>query len=210
MNGQPLNEFELLRQKAMQRARKEGQRATEALQRRFAALGGLQTGAAIKAQQVAQQEAQRIGEERLGDIDIAEAAERQRRKEITEGREFQAGEAAKVRAQQAEQFAKTFGLQEKGFEFGKETKLRELGLAERELSLNEDIAAFNKQIALAELGRPTDIFGQLLGPQFSTSKFGSFNLGGYDYDIGKGVTGGLLGGLSGPAGTGIGAGLGFL
>lgn len=168
---QTIPEFELLKQKATQRARIAGQEASGAIKRRFAALGGLQTGAAIKAQSIAQEKARRGGEEQVQQLGLAEVAEATRRGERAE----ELGLRKEAFGFQKEEAAKGHEFQEKAFEFGKETKLQELKIAERELSLNEDIASFNKMIAEAELGRPTDIFGQLLGPKFSSSN--QFGLG---------------------------------
>ena len=140
-----LPEFDILRQQVKQRATAAGQEAGGAIKRRFAALGGLNTGASIKAEQLAREKAQKIATGELGQLDVAEAAEERRRTEAD----------------------RAFNLQET-------STLRGLDLAERELSLNEDIAKFNKEMAKWQQGQPTDIFGQLLGPQFSTSKWGGY------------------------------------
>lgn len=169
-NGKQLPEFQVLRDRAQQRARVAGQEAGGAINRRFAALGGLQSGAAIKTAQVAREQAQRVGEEQIGQLDLAEAATQRQQEQVKEQRDFQAGEAFKGREFAAKESGLGRELQREGLAFQRESKLAELGLAERELSLNEDIAGFNKQIALAEQGKPTDIFGQLLGPEYSLSK----------------------------------------
>ena len=91
------DQFEILRRRARQRANTQGQQQQEALKRRFASIGRLNSGAAIKTGQIAAQQAARQGEETAQNIDVAEARENQRRRELQEGRQFQAGETQKQR-----------------------------------------------------------------------------------------------------------------
>jgi hypothetical protein len=93
----PLDEYELLRKRALQQANAQTQAQDDALKRRFAAMGQLNSGASIKQMQLnAQAGAERADQAQEG-ISIAEAQERQRRKEVTEGRDFASGEAQKQR-----------------------------------------------------------------------------------------------------------------
>jgi hypothetical protein len=84
--------FEILRKRAQQAARTQTQQEKEGLQRRFAQIGQVGSGAQIRSEaQAAERGAKRLqrAEETVG---LAELAERQRRAEIAEGREFQRGE----------------------------------------------------------------------------------------------------------------------
>ena len=87
-----INQFELARRRASQRSGAETQAQQGALKRRFATLGGLGSGASIKAdQQVAEQGAQRVQQATEG-IDVAEAQDTARKEEIQEARKFQTSE----------------------------------------------------------------------------------------------------------------------
>lgn len=46
-------------------------------------------------------------------------------------------------------------------------KIRALDQADRQFELDKKISEFNKQLARLEAGRPTDLFGQLFGKNFS-------------------------------------------
>lgn len=201
--------LETARNRAKQRANVAGQEASQAIRRRFAALGGVSGGAAIKQESLARGRAQEIGERAIEGIDIEEARERQRQEEIKEQRTFASGEALKARefgAGQAEkqrgflagqselgrEFAGEQGEKQRGFaaeqselqrrfvaaESDEDRRQRndrageQLQFAREQLAFEKDVAAFNKQIAAWEQGQPTDLFGSLLGPQFSTSSSG--------------------------------------
>jgi hypothetical protein len=87
-----INQFELARRRAKQRSGAETQAQQGALKRRFATLGGLGSGASIKAeQQAAEQGAQRVQQATEG-IDVAEAQDVARKEEIQEARKFQTSE----------------------------------------------------------------------------------------------------------------------
>lgn len=51
--------------------------------------------------------------------------------------------------------------------------LKQLGLSAKGLKLEADAQKFNKELAKWQQGQPTDLLGQLLGPEFSTSGGGS-------------------------------------
>lgn len=121
------NEFDLARKRAQQQSNAAVQQQRDAIKRRAAAQGGLNSGAFIKQEQQAMQQ----GQEQLGQaneqIDTAQRAEARRIKEIEEQRNFQKGEreaaqkfaaaeSALARGMQADQFAKTFGLSKEQFE----------------------------------------------------------------------------------------------
>lgn len=95
--------FDILRSQAKQQQGAATQAQKDALKRRFAQLGQTTSGAAIKAEQLAEQEGQKQLGQRIGQIDIAEQSEQQRQKEIKEGREFARGEREASQAFGAEQ-----------------------------------------------------------------------------------------------------------
>lgn len=191
--AQPKNQFDVARKRLRQQEITQGQEAERALKRQFARAGGLGSGAYIKQLGIAKS---KIGEQAQSGreaIQSAELRELERRKEIEEGRKFASGEAEKGR-----QFAKAEGATQRTFQkgmfdveqkfrqqqaefqnnlarFGQTTKLKQLDLAKQQFDLEKDIAAFNKEIALAELNKPTDLFASLLGPSLGFGKGGFFS-----------------------------------
>lgn len=144
----PLPEFELERKRASGRVRTAAQAAREALERRFAAIGGLQSGAHIKAQA----DLERGIEEGIGgsleDIEMRETAERRRIAELAEQRKFVAAESEKGRALTRELEAAQRGLQERGLAFQEKAHAATLGLEERKLDIGKE--QFGKQFGLAQ------------------------------------------------------------
>jgi hypothetical protein len=123
----PLPEFALQRKKVEQRINADTQGQQDALQRRFAAQGMLNSGAAIKQQGIVANQAQQTREDALAGVDAAEIGEMQRRQEIQDnrdfaaneaklGREFQASESSLGRALQASQFDRNFAQQGSQFD----------------------------------------------------------------------------------------------
>lgn len=152
---QPLPEFDVQRKKVEQRANAAAQGQQDALQRRFAANGMLNSGAAIKQQQIAANEANTQREDALQAVDAAEISEAQRRQEVQDqmafasgeaqkGREFQGSESALARAMQGSQFDRS--LAQSGSQFDKN-----FGLQKQQLGYDRQDQAWNKAIAGAQL-----------------------------------------------------------
>ena len=149
--------FDLLRKKASQGAEAQGQEAQGALQRRFATLGNLKSGAAIKQQQLV---GQKVGEAKanaLEGIGVAQAGEEaQRAKELEQrdfaadqakiGREFQSSER-----QASQKFGSDFQRSEReaGQKFGAEQA--GLGRDFQEKLQNKDLA-FKDNVFRVESG----------------------------------------------------------
>ena len=160
--GQPSNQpdqFEILRRRARQRANTQGQQQQEALKRRFASIGRLNSGAAIKTGQIAAQQAARQGEETAQNIDVAEARENQRRRELQQGRDFQAGETQKQRdfasteAGKGREFQTGILTQQQDFAGGEAQKNRDFqqALADKEFQAQAAQNFLQNQINLGEL-----------------------------------------------------------
>lgn len=167
-----LRQFDILRQQASQRSQGDAQKAQDALKRRFSALGASNSGAAIKAEQNVGQEALKQREAAIGNIDVAEAGEMQRQKEVQEGRDFQiteaqkqrdfasgeakvgrefeAGQADLGRRFQRELFDKESVFKNKVFDFESGMKAKEFDLALREFDRDSQITAFNQALAMSE------------------------------------------------------------
>ncbi len=113
---QQLPEYEAMRRRTQQRLESEGQGQQEALQRRFAQVGNLNSGAAIKNEQALQGQIATQKEDALGQIDAQEMGEQQRRQEVQDQMAFQSGEAQKGRDFQGGMFNQEFGLKNQAFD----------------------------------------------------------------------------------------------
>ncbi len=101
--------YDYMRTRAATDVNSSRQKTSEALDRRFASLGGLNSGAALKAQENVQRNADRASADRNMEIDSAEQGEAQQAREVEKNRQFarsereasqgfQSGEAGKNRA----------------------------------------------------------------------------------------------------------------
>jgi hypothetical protein len=115
------DEFELLRRRLQQRGATRGEARQRDLNRRFAAAGGLPSGAAFKIRQQAQEAAERQTSEDVQDINVIEAQTRRQEREAQRGREFAreerigAQEFAGQQAQLGREFQTTERLGAQGF-----------------------------------------------------------------------------------------------
>jgi hypothetical protein len=233
------NTYELARQRATEQANTQAQSQNDAIRRRFASLGNLNSGAAIKQQQIAQDQANQQRERAISEINAQEAdmqgqrdfqremqstqhqfqagqSDKDRAQQMAlqdrgfsfqggenalqralqqrmqqegfafqggenalqralqqqmqqEGFTFQRGESALERQQQANQFAKQFGLQQQTFEkeYGRGGyKEQAMEMAKREADMNELIARINAQITAAGIDDDdlrAQIMSQVLG-----------------------------------------------
>lgn len=146
------NPYDMARERAQQRASQTGQKNAGAIARRFAAIGGLNSGAAIKAQQMAHQQADQQREDAVRDVDIAEG-------QMAQQQAHQSSEAEKARQFQADQAGQDRGFQEKVFSFDKESKLKQLDLAFQQFDLQKDESAFNRRLARYQAGQSGGLFG---------------------------------------------------
>lgn len=80
--------FELLGKRASQQAQQRKQQEEEGLKRQFARIGGIGSGAQIRATQQAGQERAKALEDVQAQLGAAESQERQQQEEIQKGREF--------------------------------------------------------------------------------------------------------------------------
>jgi len=84
--------YDVLGQQVQREERQRTGQEQEALQRRFASMGALGSGASVRAEQTAQEEgAKRFGQAKLG-IETARLGEEQRFAEVEEGRQYSTAE----------------------------------------------------------------------------------------------------------------------
>jgi hypothetical protein len=124
-----LPQFDVLKGQATQRANAAGQQQEQALQRKFASLGNLNSGAAIKLQQQSAADINQQKEDVIQGLDAAQTQEIARLGEVEKGREFQSAETAMQRQAQQSQFDRSFAEQQRQSSF-----MEQLGLQEHELS----------------------------------------------------------------------------
>ncbi len=165
----PTNQFDVARKRAQQQAAQAVQGQQEALQRKFASLGNLQSGAAIKQQQLAAEKGQEQLQGVNEGIDAAEMADQQRKQELAQqqqfareerlgSQEFAGGQSALARALQESQFGKSLaeqvaGRTQQGEQFG--------------LSLANQKDQFGQSLGEQKAGRiqQGEQFGKSLGEQ---------------------------------------------
>ena len=152
------NQFDAMRRRAaganqVQMQKAQGQQ-NESMQRKFAAGGLMNSGAAIKAQQVADQELtgqfNQQFQDQQGGIDEAEAQQSFAASEAQRGRDFQGLEAQKGRDFQGGQFDKSFALDS-------EMKRAQMGLAQDEMGLKRQDQEFNMAGVMRDRGYGVDL-----------------------------------------------------
>lgn len=150
-----LPEFEQLRQQQRQKFLAQKQDANDAISRRFAAMGNLNSGAAIKTQQITNQQIDEQANQADQAIGFQQAQQRTQLNEAQKGRDFQSAEAQKARDQD-------LSFKDKVFAFEKDSKLKQLDLAERQFALDKDAQEFEKRLAEMEAGRkPPGLFDSI-------------------------------------------------
>jgi hypothetical protein len=139
------SQFDLARRRAQQQSASNTQARRDALSRRFASLGNLDSGARVKLEQKAMdEEAQNLNQANEG-IDAQQQAEMQRRKEILQSQQFQAGEAEKGRSFSSEQAA-----MQRAFQKGERVGSQDFQAGESALTRGQQERQFNKTFDFTE------------------------------------------------------------
>jgi hypothetical protein len=152
-----------MRERATQGVQNQAQQAGEQLKRNFARMGGLNTGAFVKQQNLMQEKAtEQVDQARAG-VDLAEAQSQEQFAEAERGRQFAAGEAEKGRsfagleAEKGRSFQekmtdKDLGFKRELFDFDKFSKMKQFDLADKEFARDTQTIEFNKRQAALQLG----------------------------------------------------------
>lgn len=146
------SQFDLARKRAAEQSAANLQARKDALARRFASLGNLNSGARIKQEQLAaDQEAANLNNANES-INAQQSAELGRRKEVVMGQQFQAGEAEKGRQFSAEQAAlqRAYGTSER--EAGQSFASSQADL-QRKFQTGERLSSQDFASLQAQLGR---------------------------------------------------------
>lgn len=159
----PLPQYDAMRARLSQRTNADTQSQQDAMQRRFAAQGGLNSGAALKQQQLIAEKGVQTREDAMEGVNNQESAERQRLQEAEAqkefqsqeaasgrqfqagesalGRQFQASESALGRAQQKSQFDQDLAFRDKVAGWEHSDRMKQLDMAGAELAFNKAMAA---------------------------------------------------------------------
>lgn len=160
----PLPQFEALRQNLRDEAQSAGQQQSDALKRRFAAMGALNSGAAIKAEQQGNEAIQKQLNKELSNIGFQEAQQ-----------QFQKEEAIAGRNAQRDIYNADADFKDKVFRLESGSKLAQLDLAFDQQDLARQVAEndriinqFNSELSTITAKKPKkgligstfeDIFG---------------------------------------------------
>jgi hypothetical protein len=159
----PLPQYDLMRQRAQRQVQSQGavaqQSQQDAMSRRLAASGSLNSGGGVKALHNARAEVDQKTQEALVNanegIDAQEAQQRTTMDEAVKGRNFQRetfNEEARFKEKmfRADTFAKFQGL---------ESQLDSLDIAQLQLNLQYDESEFNKKLARHQADNSGGFFG---------------------------------------------------
>lgn len=135
-NTKAVPQFEALRQRQQNRQQAQVGTADDALKRRFASMGAMNSGAMVKAQQNMLDNSARQNEEATQGIDFAEAQESSRQEERGqdvgfrgEQFQFQKDEAGANRKMQESQFDRNYALQEAQMNMDSQAQNFNMGMA---------------------------------------------------------------------------------
>ena len=128
--------FQQQRQRLTQRFTQQGQEQDDAMKRKLAQMGNLNSGAAVKLQQQGQDQIVQQREEAIGNLDSQQAQQQMQLDEAQRMRDFQGG-----------QFDRNLALQRDAFDVDKVTKLGGLDIAKNEMELKRMEQEFNQAVA---------------------------------------------------------------
>jgi len=144
-NLDPNARFERQRLLAKQEQNQANQQASEAMQRRLAAQGRLNSGSAIKGEQKIQNAGNQVLTKRLGEIQDAQEGEQLRKQEIEEGRKFTTAEREASQAFGADQarLSREFTTSERlgGQDFSEKLMGKQQAFATSERLAGQDFAS---------------------------------------------------------------------
>lgn len=155
----PLPEYNAIRARVANQANAAGQTQSDALTRRFAAMGGAGNGAFIKNQQQVLQDAEAAKAEQLSQVDSQEAQARREMQMAEDDKQFQSEEALKGRSLAREQFNADADFKDKVFRFDSTSKLAQLEMGFVQADRDAQDQAFNKQMALYQQQHSGGLFG---------------------------------------------------
>jgi hypothetical protein len=144
----PLPQFQLAREQANTRFNQVGQQQNDALQRRFASMGNLNSGSAIKAEQQLQNDLNRERESTMAQINAAEMAKHDEADQARVGRNFQ-----------REMKNQDLDFQKMVFDFDSDSKLSQMDLQYKGFLADREDAEFNRWSGSEQLRKSGGLLG---------------------------------------------------
>lgn len=138
-------QFDLMKKQAESRLAGAETQGRDALNRRFAQLGNLNSGAALKIENQLQDQVARQREEALGGVDIAAAQDVSAREQQREASNLAREQSSLQRRLQSSQFGQSLGEQQRQARFAE-------GIAGREADLSEFNTMYNTALSAATSG----------------------------------------------------------
>lgn len=155
----PPTELNQARSRAVSQVNANTQQANDAISRRFAAMGGLGSGAYIKQTELQQQRGEDKKAEASSNIDAQEQAMRREFDAMEGQKEFQSGEAAKGRGLQREIYNSDLDFKDKVFRFDSNSKLAQMQLQFEQADRDSQDQEFNKQLSLYQAKNQGGLLG---------------------------------------------------
>jgi hypothetical protein len=162
----PLPEFGTFRRRAEQQIGAGVQQANDALTRRFSAMGNLNSGAAVKQQQLLEDQGRQEKETAMQDIDAKESAARRELQSQQDSQDMALQESVRGRNLQRDQSNAERQFQDKVFRFDQKSKLKQLdlsidslGFQQDQLQQQKDEAEFNKRMERYKAGHTGGLLG---------------------------------------------------
>lgn len=161
-----LAEFDAVRNKVKREQAAYGQTAQDALDRRFARLGGLNSGAYIKQSQVLGNDINQQTQNALSDVNLQEIAEKRRLAELDTNRKFATSER-----EASQQFASGERLGSQGFATSERLGSQGFASQEQEKARQQQADQFQKQFGLQQAGFEVDKAAKLQSMQLDKEQF---------------------------------------
>jgi hypothetical protein len=151
----PLPEYDHLRNKVTEEANTVNSQNQDALKRRFASMGALNSGSYIKQAEIQNNESEQRRSQASSEINFQEAQARRalekeesqkayQSEEALKGRTFEGAQQRYSRNMQKDLFNADMNFKNQVFQFDSGTKLGALEMQARELDINKQIAAMNE------------------------------------------------------------------
>ena len=142
--------YDVQREQVKQRGIAAGQQQGEAIQRRFAAMGGGPGGAEVKVMQQSNDALNRQQDDAIAGVNAQEAQEKMQQAEAEKQRGFQSSEAATQR-----------GFQQKNLDLDRAQHAQEFGfqkeMATKQFDADRRDQAFNIMLSGIQAGAPLDL-----------------------------------------------------
>lgn len=139
----PIDRYELMRQRASRQGRTAIEDQSEAMKRRFAASGGLGSGASMRVMSQVEQKGQQQLAENLQGVDLAQAQEQYQEAEQEKGRQF-----SRAEREAAQAFGAGEAEKQRGFAMTEREAAQKFAANESTLGRELQEKMFNKDYSL--------------------------------------------------------------